>query len=333
MATDDTHKSRSVKLPNIFGGEDDDGVRRGEDIESDDENDAYPYRQWVVSMANHTLQPPIRTREELATAKWLMERAEAQKSRRRGSQIQEHLPELSHPQSSSMATPAPKKAAELPSISDAVAGKAPSAGKPQMTHLLGADDYGARRRRQQRGMRLQMFLDAPSPPQRPSDRKSSARHRQLSSNNPSDVLENDKVFAAAGQEQVLQAGLPAGWGAYQDYVNGSVLGYGSVFQLPSLGAKGLTSEPAHEGEDIGKHSGQNGFRKSKRQKEDKWLPAKQGGRSSNHSQGSDYFSKLKKNKKQPAEPHRRSEKLKKAMSRLPFSAVNELDQLRMDHLE
>mmetsp|Transcript_22560 Transcript_22560/g.42515 ORF Transcript_22560/g.42515 Transcript_22560/m.42515 type:complete len:212 (+) Transcript_22560:59-694(+) len=47
--------------------------------EASDEEDDYPYKQWVASLARRTLQPPIRTCREMASVTWLEQKESMQK--------------------------------------------------------------------------------------------------------------------------------------------------------------------------------------------------------------------------------------------------------------
>ena len=45
---------------------------------TEDEDDDYPYKEWVASLARRTLQPPISSARDLASRTWLMEKEEVQ---------------------------------------------------------------------------------------------------------------------------------------------------------------------------------------------------------------------------------------------------------------
>ncbi|CAE7207711.1 unnamed protein product [Symbiodinium natans] len=47
--------------------------------EASDEDDDYPYKDWVASLARRTLQPPISSARDLASRTWLTEKEEIQK--------------------------------------------------------------------------------------------------------------------------------------------------------------------------------------------------------------------------------------------------------------
>ncbi|CAE7836238.1 unnamed protein product [Symbiodinium sp. CCMP2592] len=77
-------KRSTLKLPSVA----DRPKRTGDEFamecekweEASDEDDDYPYKEWVASLARRTLQPPISSARDLASRTWLMEKEEVQKA-------------------------------------------------------------------------------------------------------------------------------------------------------------------------------------------------------------------------------------------------------------
>jgi len=229
-----------MKLPNIFGYRPGNPGAGGVefDLDDDDDDDDYPYRGYVKSLAGRTLRPPILTTREARVAGALAEQGRQLAEPYKNSEVL--LPQLPRRQSQQRA----------PSLGAPSTGGEPGDLEPiheSPLRLLGrACESRQRKRASHRSRRTPRSSQQedglpPASATNTTTTWSSARSGfgPLGSTRPSALESLQQI------EDEDTIPLPRGWEDMENYVNGVLIGYGSVFahQTDRMLPSGLTPVP------------------------------------------------------------------------------------------
>eukprot|EP00930_Biecheleria_cincta_P038001 TRINITY_DN26107_c1_g1_i1.p1 TRINITY_DN26107_c1_g1~~TRINITY_DN26107_c1_g1_i1.p1 ORF type:complete len:271 (+),score=38.79 TRINITY_DN26107_c1_g1_i1:88-900(+) len=229
-----------MKLPNIFGYRPGNAGARGVEFDSDDDDDDWPYRVYVKSLAGRTLRPPIRSRREATWARALAEQERKLAEQENNSEVELQLPQL------------PKWQTQEEAVSSGPSARESKPSDLEPIHesplrLLGKACDSRQRKsctshRSRRTPRsLQQEDGLPPASANTVTTLSSARSGVGS-------LGATRASALESLQQIEDEDtipLPQGWEMLENYVNGVFIGYGSVFAHRSehLLPTGLTPVP------------------------------------------------------------------------------------------
>lgn len=230
-----------MKLPNIFGYRPGNAGAGGVEFASDDDDDDYPYRVYVKSLAGRTLRPPIRNRREATWARALAEQErKLAEQENKSEEVELLLPQLPIGQAQEQApSPGPLAREHEPSNLEPI--------YESPLRLLGKACDSRQRKsrashRSRRTPRSSQQEDGLPP--------ASANTMTTLSSARSGVgsLGATRASALESLQQIEDEDtipLPQGWEVLENYVNGVLIGYGSVFAHRSehLLPTGLTPVP------------------------------------------------------------------------------------------
>lgn len=230
-----------MKLPNIFGYRPGNAGAGGVEFDSDDDDDDYPYRVYVKSLAGRTLRPPIRNRREATWARALAEQErKLAEQENKSEEVELLLPQLPIGQAQEQApSPGPLAREHEPSNLEPI--------YESPLRLLGKACDSRQRKsrashRSRRTPRSSQQEDGLPP--------ASANTMTTLSSARSGVgsLGATRASALESLQQIEDEDtipLPRGWEDMENYVNGVLIGYGSVFahQTDRMLPSGLTPVP------------------------------------------------------------------------------------------